>query len=162
MELVWIYRDCLQNQTHCQNTECFFLCYSQVKCLDFVCQPKASTLLHNCNAVTLKCKKGIKTWHDKIFVAQSSSPFLLSLSSLNTFLTSYDRAGSESVSSPFTTPEKKKRSTDCVYLSPHRPVNQYEKQESSCSSSQLCCLKAPLGSHHSESYSDISDRRVCT
>lgn len=57
----------------------FFCCYSQVKCLRISCQPKAGALLQNCNAVTLKCEKGIKTCYDKIFLPQSICPFLLYL-----------------------------------------------------------------------------------
>lgn len=61
--MVQIYWDSLQKQTHCQNIEYFSFscCYSQVKCLLFLCQPKASILFHNYNVVTLKCKKDIKT-----------------------------------------------------------------------------------------------------
>lgn len=84
--MVWIYRDSLQKQTHCQNTEFFPLCccYCQVKYLLFFCQPKESPFLLNCNAVTLKCEKGIKTCHDKIFLLQSIPPLLLCLYHLPT------------------------------------------------------------------------------
>lgn len=70
--MAWIYRDSIQKQT--QNTDCFslFCCYSQFKCLPFSYQPKASGLLQNCNAVTLKCEKGVKT---TAFIL--SSPFFI-------------------------------------------------------------------------------------
>lgn len=68
----------------------------------------------------------------------------LSLSSLNRFLTSCDRAVTFTASPPITVPGK----APCVYacMTAHRPVSQFgkkkKKNQRSSFSSQLCCLKA--------------------
>lgn len=142
--MVWIYRDRLQKQTHCQNTERFSFSTSTVGLSVYYSYANLRQVFYFTTAMQWpwNARKGIKTCHDKIFLPQSIRPSLLRLYLLPTpFLTSCDRAGGESDSSPFTVPGK----AQCVYVCmlPHPPVIQHGKKTNKAAPAVSCAVLEP-------------------